>query len=149
MEAYEKLDYGTYTEIEGKIFRSPSSSFFRYLAPLLFGVLVLSIIEHLDERFSELRVATPPTILLTFIFMHSGYQSQIPQLSYITFMDKIFFLCYFLALISLISAVVSMNKHIILNRYLNKYMRIDFSKLLRFIFATSAIFIPFIMYYFV
>ena len=48
MNAYEKLDFAPSVVIRGKISRSISSSFFRYMTPLLFGVLILTINNYTD-----------------------------------------------------------------------------------------------------
>ena len=146
MSAYQKLDYGPSIVIRGKIVRSVSSSFFRYLLPLIFGVLILTINNYINDKFIEIRIATPPTILLTFIFMQSGFHSEIPQISYVTFLDKIYLLCYFLASISMFSAVLCSTKRNKISKLIQKSSHINTNKLLNRTFIYSAIFGPIILY---
>jgi len=44
---------------------------------------------------------------LTLIFMHSSFRSEIPQISYITFMDRLYFLAYAGCILLLLSTMLS------------------------------------------
>ncbi len=87
--------------------RAPGSSFFRYIAPIMFVVAVASIFDQLNDEAWEIKLAIPPTILLTLIFMHSGYRAEIDQISYVTFMDRIYFLAYASCILLLFSTILS------------------------------------------
>jgi len=87
--------------------RAPGSSFFRYIAPIMFVILVASIFDQLDDEAWEIKMAIPPTILLTLIFMHNGFRAEIPQISYVTFMDRIYFLSYASCILLLFSTILS------------------------------------------
>lgn len=146
MELWSKLDYGPSILIRSKLIRSFSSSFFRYLLPLLFGVSILTFNEFISTQFREIRIATPPTILLTFIFMQNGFHSEIPQISYLTFLDRIYFLCYSLALISMINGVLAGTKRNKIRRYFYRVFNISLIMFLRKTFFLLAIFGPFILF---
>jgi len=147
MNRWKKLDYQSSIVFETYIVRSISSSFFRYLLPLLFGIIVLTFNEYISNQFKEIRIATPPTILLTFIFMQSGFHSEIPQISYVTFLDRIYFLCYLLAVISMINAVLAGTKRNKMRRYFYKIFHMSLSVVLRKIYFFIAILGPFVAYF--
>ena len=67
-------------------------------------------------------------ILLTFIFMQSGYQAEIPQLSYVTYMDKLYFLAYLLAILDLADAIVFVSPKNRIDKLCKKYLNLDFPK---------------------
>ena len=147
INAIKKINFYPNAILEVDFKRSVSSSFFRYILPLLAGVSVLILTENLSNRYQEIKVATPPTVLLTFIFMQNGYQNEIPQLSYVTFMDKLYFLSYFLAVLQLASALVSIGTKNRINRISREFFKIGFSKISRLLFALSAIIGPFILFF--
>ena len=146
-DALEKLNFYPNSILELTLKRSVSSSFFRYILPLLTGVSVLILTENLTNKYQEIKVATPPTVLLTFIFMQNGYQNEIPQLSYVTYMDKLYFLSYFLAILQLANALVSVGKRNKINRISQKSFKISFTKLSRLLFSLSVIIGPFILFF--
>ena len=147
MDLWQQLDYGPAILIRSKLVRSVSSSFFRYLLPLLFGILVLTFNEYISNQFKEIRIATPPTILLTFIFMQSGFHSEIPQISYVTFLDRVYFLCYLLAVISMVNAVLAGTKRNKMRRYFYKIFHIPLIIFLRKVYFLIAIFGPMAAYF--
>ncbi|MCP9784131.1 hypothetical protein KBY83_12550 [Cyanobium sp. WKJ7-Wakatipu] len=89
--------------------RATGSSFYRYIAPIAFVLLVASMFDRLGNDAWEVKIAIPPTILLTLIFMHSSFRSEIPQISYITFMDRLYFLAYAGCILLLLSTILSRN----------------------------------------
>ena len=126
--------------------RSISSSYFRYIAPIMFGIITLSITDQLNKKYNEIRIATPPTILLTFIFMQTGFHSEIPQIAYVTYLDKLYFLSYTLCILSLSNAVVSLSDQNLLNKYIYEILEINYSDLSRFIFTFLSILGPFLLW---
>ena len=142
----ELLDFRPVLNLETTFFRVYSSSFFRYIFPLLAGIIVLILTDNLSKRYQDIKVATAPTVLLTFIFMQNGYQTEIPQLSYLTYMDKLYFLSYFLAILQLSNALVDTNSRNRINRFTKKYLKITFNKFARRVFAFSTVLGPFILF---
>ena len=108
--------------------RAYASSFFRYILPLLVGITILFLSDFLPNKFNEFKLATPPTVLLTFIFMQNGYQAEIQQLSYITFIDKLYYLSYFCAILQLSSTLVGINSRnrIVRNLRIKYYLLYQF-----------------------
>ena len=147
IKSYKELDYAPISLIRGTFQRSGPSGFFRYIVPLIFGVIALALTDQLTTNHLEVRVATPATILLTFIFMQSGYQSEIPQLSYITYMDKLYFLAYLLAILDLADAIVFVSPKNRIDKLCKKYLSLDFSKLIRAIFGLLAIAGPYVLFW--
>ena len=145
-EAMKKIDYFPVSVMETYFVRSFSSSFFRYILPLLAGISVLILTENLSSKYQEIKVATPPTVLLTFIFMQNGYQNEIPQLSYVTYMDKLYFLSYMLAILQLTNALIFVDSRNKLNRLSNKFFGFSFNKISRFIFVLLSIVAPLLLF---
>ncbi len=145
-EAMKKIDYFPVSVMETYFVRSFSSSFFRYILPLLAGISVLILTENLSSKYQEIKVATPPTVLLTFIFMQNGYQNEIPQLSYVTYMDKLYFLSYLLAILQLTSALIFVDARNKLNRFSNKFFGFSFNKISRSLFVFLSIVAPVLLF---
>ena len=133
------------TEITFK--RAYSSSFFRYVLPLLVGITILFLTDFLPNRFNEFKLATPPTVLLTFIFMQNGYQAEIQQISYLTFIDKLYYLSYFSAILQLSSTLIGINSRNKIIRKLRIKYSINIKLIFRFIFLFSTIITPFILFF--
>jgi hypothetical protein len=47
----------------------------------------------------DIRLGVPPTTLLTLVFLQLSYRDKLPDIPYITFMDMIFNICYFVIVI--------------------------------------------------
>ena len=147
-DAFNKIDFSPVSVLETYLIRSSTSSFFRYILPLIAGVSVLMLTENLSNKFQEIKVATPPTVLLTFIFMQNGYLSEIPQLSYITYMDKLYLLSYLLAILQLANALVTVDSRNKVDRFSKKYFKFTFDKIYRFSFIFVAVFAPLLLFFY-
>ena len=112
----------------------------------MFGIIALALTDQLTSKYLEIRISVPATILLTFIFMHSGYQSEFPQLSYITFMDKLYYLAYLLAVLDLANAILISKPRNKINKLIKSYLKINSTTFIRSLFALLAVFGPFILY---
>ena len=143
-----QLDYHMVLTIYGRLKRSFSSSFVRYLMPIIFSVMVLTLTDQLSSKESwEIKVATPPTVLLTLIFMQNTYHSQIPQLGYITWLDKLYLLAYLASILMLINAVISKGDWFN-NRKIDLDARLKLNYLIRNVFVFVVIVMPFLTYLF-
>tara|TARA_B100001989_G_C24509155_1_gene449390 strand:+ start:221 stop:1417 length:1197 start_codon:yes stop_codon:yes gene_type:complete len=141
-----KLDYFLVLSESGALKRSISSSFVRYLMPIIFSVMVLSLTDQLSSRESwEIKVALPPTVLLTLIFMQNTYHSQIPQLGYITWLDELYLLAYLASILMLINAVVSKGDWFN-NGKIDLDAKLKLNYLIRNIFVFVVIVMPFVTY---
>ena len=142
-----QLDYHLVLSVYGRLKRSLSSSFVRYLMPIIFSIMVLSLTDQLSSKESwEIKVATPPTVLLTLIFMQNSYHSQIPQLGYITWLDKLYLLAYLSSILMLINAVISKGDWFN-NRKIDIDARLKLNYLIRNIFVFLVLVLPFVTYF--
>lgn len=66
---------------------SPLPSILKYFLPLFIVVGVVLLAPSLEGELGDIRLAIPSTGLLTLIFLQQSYQSEIPQLDYLTFLD--------------------------------------------------------------
>ena len=93
--------------IEGFLRRSPGSGYFRHLFPVLMVCALLLLIDQINNRnLLDIKTGAPPTIFLTLIFMQSSYQAQITQLSYLTYLDKIYIMGFLMSFLCLCSAIL-------------------------------------------
>ncbi len=146
LEIDHKFGYVPYINVEITFQRAYTSSFFRYILPLIVGIIVLFLTNYLSDKYRDFKLATPPTVLLTFIFMQNGYQAEIPQISYITFLDKLYYLSYLSAIIQLSNTLIEINYRNRFKRKIEKLFSINFSKLFRLIFIFITVFVPIVLY---
>lgn len=144
---YASLDYGISKVLQGKLQRSLISSFARYLVPIIFGLLVLSMTDQLSSKEAwEIRVATPPTVLLTLIFMQNSYHNQLPQIAYLTWLDQIYLISYIGAILMLFNAVINkgdwFNKKVI-----DKFTRLKLTYFIRSAFTYLVVIGPILCFY--
>lgn len=69
------------------LMNSPLPSILKYFLPLFIVVGVVLLAPSLEGELGDIRLAIPSTGLLTLIFLQQAYQSEIPQLDYLTFLD--------------------------------------------------------------
>ena len=146
LETDHGYGYVPYINIMTTLQRAYASSFFRYIFPLIVGVTVLFLTNYLTDEFRDFKLATPPTVLLTFIFMQNGYQAEIPQISYITFIDKLYYLSYFSAILQLSNTLLGINSRNKFARRIEKVSSIKLSKIFRMTFIFITVFAPLILY---
>ena len=105
--AWKVIDYEPVIGVEGILRRSIGSSFFRFVFPVIAVCSLLILFEGVNnKKYLDLKLGAPPTVFLTLIFMQSGYQSQLPQIAYITYLDKIYIVGYMLSVISLARSIL-------------------------------------------
>lgn len=79
--------------------KSSVATILKILLPLI-AVMALSLISpSISATGWDVRVGIPPTALLSLIFLQQAYQSWLPELSYITFLDTVYNVCYLTNLI--------------------------------------------------
>lgn len=79
--------------------KSPTTSFLKLLLPLITVMALTLFAPSLSSTGWDVRVSIPPTALLSLIFLQQGYHDQLPELSYLTYLDTIYNLCYLVNLI--------------------------------------------------
>ena len=106
--AWEVVDTEPVIGLKGSLRRSIGSSFFRFVFPVMAVTSLLILFENINnEKYLELKIGAPPTVFLTLIFMQSGYQAQLPQIAYITYLDKLYIIGYLLSVISLSRSILA------------------------------------------
>ena len=75
------------------------SALVKWLLPLAITMLVMLLTPNLRASFSSERLAIPPVILLTLVFMQQAYRDQLPTLPYLTGLDRLYALSYGVTLV--------------------------------------------------
>lgn len=79
--------------------KTPVATVLKILLPLM-AVMALSLLSpSISATGWDVRVGIPPTALLSLIFLQQTYQTWIPELPYITFLDTVYNVCYMTNLI--------------------------------------------------
>jgi hypothetical protein len=78
---------------------NPLAAFTQNVLPLLVIIAVVLASPSLPSSMGDVRLAIPTTALLTLIFLQMAYRSEIPPLSYVTFLDWLYIYTYVLSII--------------------------------------------------
>ncbi len=70
------------------------SAFIQSVLPVLIILAFVLVSPSLPSSMGDVRLAIPATALLTLIFLQQTYRSEIPSLSYLTFMDWLYAFAY-------------------------------------------------------
>lgn len=71
----------------------------KWLLPLAITMLVMLLTANLGANFSSERLAIPPVILLTLVFMQQAYRESLPSLPYLTVLDGLYVYSYLVTLV--------------------------------------------------
>jgi hypothetical protein len=74
--------------------QSINAALLTYFLPLLIVMALVLSSPMLSSSLWDVRLSVPPTALLSLIFLQLGYRENLPDLSYITFIDIIYNICY-------------------------------------------------------
>ena len=66
------------------------SAFVRWVLPILMIMAVVIMTPTVVGTLADIRLAVPTTALLTLVFMHQAYRSELPSLPYLTLLDNLF-----------------------------------------------------------
>lgn len=78
--------------------RSVKASVWSLFQPLLVVMAIVILSPSLSSRLWDVRIALPATAVLTLVFLQGSYRGALPQLPYLTFIDKIYSLAYAICL---------------------------------------------------
>lgn len=78
--------------------RSVRSSIWTLFQPLAIVMATVILSPSLSSRFWDIRIAIPATAVLTMVFLQQGYRAELPQLPFLTFIDRIYAICYLICL---------------------------------------------------
>ena len=74
------------------------SSFWKVLIPISIVMAMIVGATKLDPAHYDVRLTMPVTVLLTLVFLQQGHDGGLPRLSYLTFLDEVYLICYVLTL---------------------------------------------------
>ena len=135
----------TSISVYGNLVRSPTASFHRFILPIVFGIIVLALVDQVITKDKwDIKLTTPPTILLTFIFLQTGYHSQLEQISYLTYLDQIYLIGYLSCVLMLINAIISKGDWF--KKRTNRIKRTKYTRNIRISFLFINIVLPFVLY---
>ena len=75
------------------------ASLVKWLLPLAITMVVMLLTPNLRSSFSSERLAIPPVILLTLVFMQQAYRESLPSLPYLTTLDDLYAFSYLVTLL--------------------------------------------------
>ena len=78
--------------------RSVKASIWSLFQPLMVVMAIVILSPSLSSRLWDVRIALPATAVLTLVFLQGTYKSVLPQLPYLTFIDRIYSLAYAICL---------------------------------------------------
>lgn len=90
--AFGRVDFGVTYETDFW------SAFTQHVLPVLIILAFVLVSPSLPSSMGDVRLAIPATALLTLIFMQQTYRSDIPSLSYLTFMDWLYAFAYLVSM---------------------------------------------------
>ena len=83
----------------------------QFILPLLVIIGIVLVSPSLPAAMGDVRLAIPTTALLTLIFLQQGYQSNLPSLSYLTFLDWLYLYAYLISIAVFILFCWSTNRY--------------------------------------
>jgi len=81
----------------------------KWILPLFIVMLVMLLTPNLRNSFCSERLAIPPVILLTLVFMQQSYRETLPTLPYLTFLDELYAFSYLVTLVFFIMFIWTSN----------------------------------------
>jgi hypothetical protein len=73
-------------------------AFWKILVPISIVMAMIVGATKLEPVHYDVRLTMPVTVLLTLVFLQQGHNSDLPRLSYLTFLDEVYVVCYALTL---------------------------------------------------
>ena len=85
------------------------ASLVKWILPLAIVMLVMLLTPILRNSFRSDRLAIPPVVLLTLVFMQQSYRETLPTLPYLTFLDGLYAYSYLVTLVFFVLFIWSSN----------------------------------------
>ncbi len=85
------------------------ASLVKWILPLAIVMLVMLLTPALRNSFRSERLAIPPVVLLTLVFMQQSYRETLPTLPYLTFLDGLYAYSYLVTLAFFVLFIWSSN----------------------------------------
>jgi hypothetical protein len=73
-------------------------AFWKILIPIFIVMAMIVGATKLEPTHYDVRLTMPVTVLLTLVFLQQSHNGDLPRLSYMTFLDEVYVICYVLTL---------------------------------------------------
>ena len=87
--------------------RQLSTTWLRYVFPVSLLLIALVITSYIPTKFTEVRLAIPPTVLLSLVFLQQGSTQGIPDLGKPMLLDYYYLMAYVATLVSFFEFIFS------------------------------------------
>jgi hypothetical protein len=74
--------------------KAPTAMWLKVLLPLITVMVLALFAPDISASGWDVRLGIPPMAILTLMFLQQTYQTWMPELPYITFLDTVYNLCY-------------------------------------------------------
>jgi hypothetical protein len=89
------------------------ASFWKLLQPLSVVMVMVVLCSKLPSHLDDVRMGIPVTVLLTLVFLQQSYQLNLPSLPYLTFLDRVYVVCFISTLLSFVYSLwVARRRHL-------------------------------------
>lgn len=92
--------------IEIPMARQTSTTWLRSIFPVCLALLALVIASYIPDVLAEVRLAIPPTILLSLVFMQQTSHDGLPELAYPMLLDYFYLLAYLATVIMFFESIL-------------------------------------------
>ena len=75
--------------------------------PVSLALLLLVLSSYIPYRFTDVKLAVPPTILVSLVFMQQGAYSGLPDLGYPILLDYFYLMAYVVTLLMFMDLLLS------------------------------------------
>lgn len=86
--------------------RQVATTWLKSIFPVSLSLLVLVISSYIPESLAEVRLAMPPTILLSLVFMQQSSHDGLPELAYPIQLDYFYLLAFVVTLLNFFEAIL-------------------------------------------
>ena len=104
--------------------RQFSTTLLRSMFPVSLALLLLVLSSYIPYRFTDVKLAIPPTILVSLVFMQQGAYSGLPDLGYPILLDYFYLMAYVVTLLMFADLLLSSLKRSSSWSWLINYNRI-------------------------
>ena len=106
--------------------RQMSTTWFKSIFPVSLSLIALVVASYIPKRISEVRLAIPPTILLSLVFMQQASHEGLPEVAYPISLDYFYFFAYIVTLLMFFETImVSFHVQHDLDKYAFYFQRIS------------------------
>ncbi len=78
------------------------SAFWRLILPLMVVMTMVLLVFKVRPDEQDARAGIPVTVLLTLVFLQQVYRDELPDLPYLTFLDKVYVIAYVVTLVAFV-----------------------------------------------